>query len=383
MSARLIRCLLVALSVLPIGTVRLMRASAADNRVQSPKGFIPGVPTVLANPLTLLKVIPVPGLPLASVDILWADQASERLYLSDRSNASIDIFDGENDVFVARVGGFAGGGANGGGGPNGVLVTPNNKVWAGDGFSRVQIIDLNTTPPEIIHTITTRGTSRADELAYDPVDRLVMIGNDREPIPFETIISADDYTIRGEVNFRDASGLEQPLWDAQLHRFLLNVPNMVDGSGARVAVINPTTLTVDMMYPVATCSGTGLALGPFQRLLVACGLPVVMNAVNGAMINKITQVNAGDEVWYNAGDGQFYVASTDTATGAGVLGVIDALTATWRQNVPAARARNVSALAANNHVYVVLTAPPAGTVDTTPCADAGFKNTGCVAVYSR
>jgi hypothetical protein len=382
---RLVRFVLVALSaVILIATMRAIGASATgDAGTQTPRAFIPGVPTVLPSPLKLLKVIPIPGLPVASVDILWADQASERLYLSDRTNASMDIFDGENDVFVGRVTGFAGAAANGGGGPNGVLVTPDNKVWAGDGFSRVQVIDLNLNPPQIVRTITTRGTNRADELAYDPVDHLVMIGNDRDRPPFETIISTDDYSIRGEIVFRDASGLEQPVWDAQLHRFLLNVPNMVDGSGARVAVVNSTALTVESMYTVASCSGTGLALGPFQRLLVACGLPFVMNAANGAMINRITEVNAGDEVWYNAGDGQFYVASTETATGAGVLGVIDALTATWRQNVPAGRARVVAALTANNHVYVLLTATPVGTVDTTACADAGLRNTGCMAVYAR
>jgi hypothetical protein len=388
MHAPRVGCVLVALTIV-LGADRLPRTpldhpvSRALAQGQTGRGFIPGVPTVLPGPLHLLKVISIPGLPVASVDILWADQASERLYLSDRTNASIDIFDGENDLFVGRVTGFAGATANGGGGPNGVVVTPDNKVWVGDGNSLVQVIDLNVNPPQIIRSINTRGTNRADELAYDPVDHLIMIGNDRDRPPYETVISTDDYSIRGEILFRDATGLEQPVWDPQLHRFLLNVPNLVDGSGARVAVVNPTTLTVDTMYPVATCSGTGLALGPFQRLLVACGAPYVVNAVNGAVISKITQVNAGDEVWYNAGDGQFYAASTDPATGAGVLGVIDALTATWRQNVPAARARVVSALAGNNQVFVLLTAPPATVVDTTPCADAGFRNTGCLAVYGR
>jgi hypothetical protein len=388
MHAPRVGCVLVALTIV-LGADRLPRTpldypvSRALAQGQTGRGFIPGVPTVLPGPLHLLKVISIPGLPVASVDILWADQASERLYLSDRTNASIDIFDGENDLFVGRVPGFAGATANGGGGPNGVVVTPDNKVWVGDGNSLVQVIDLNVNPPQIIRSINTRGTNRADELAYDPVDHLIMIGNDRDRPPYETVISTDDYSIRGEILFRDATGLEQPVWDPQLHRFLLNVPNLIDGSGARVAVVNPTTLTVDTMYPVATCSGTGLALGPFQRLLVACGAPYVVNAVNGAVISKITQVNAGDEVWYNAGDGQFYAASTDPATGAGVLGVIDALTATWRQNVPAPRARVVSALAGNNQVFVLLTAPPATVVDTTPCADAGFRNTGCLAVYGR
>jgi hypothetical protein len=387
MTARAIGCALVALA-LAIGIagahIAHLQATADGGRtVQRPESFIPGVPTVLPGPLKLLKVIPIPGAPVASVDILWADQASERLYLSDRSNSSMDIFDGENDVFVGRVGGFAGATANGGGGPNGVVVTPDNKVWAGDGFSTVQVIDLNLNPPQIVRSINTRGVNRADELAYDPVDHLIMVGNDRDRPPYETIISTDDYTIRGEIVLRDATGVEQPVWDPQLHRFLLNVPNVADGSGARVAVLNPTALTIDAMFPVSSCGGTGLALGPFQRLLVACGLPFVLNAVNGSVINKVTQVNAGDEVWYNAGDGQFYVASTDTATGAGVLGVIDALTATWRQNVPAPRARVVSALQANNQVFVLLTATPVGTTDITPCADAGFRNTGCLAVYAR
>ena len=389
MHVKRVACVVVALTVICGSDLLLhssldypVRRASAQAHAHGPQGFLPGVPTVLPSPLKLLKVIPIPGLPVASVDILWADQASERLYLSDRTNASIDIFDGENDVFVGRVPGFAGATANGGGGPNGVVVTPDNKVWVGDGNSTVQVIDLNLTPPRIIQSIHTRGTNRADELAYDPVDHLIMIGNDRDRPPFETIISTDDYSIRGEIVFREATGLEQPLWDPQLHRFLLNVPNLVDGSGARVAVVNPTTLSVDTMYPVGSCSGTGLAVGPFQRLLVACGVPYVLNAVNGTIINKITQVNSGDEVWYNAGDGQFYVASTDPS-GAGVLGVIDALTATWRQNVPAPRARVVSALAGNNQIFVLLTAPAATIVDTTPCADAGFRNAGCLAVYGR
>src|SRR5262252_6896687 len=99
----LVRYVLVALCVGVLTAAVRTRSVIARGHAaasQSPRGFIPGVPTVLPGALKLLKVIPIPGLPVASVDILWADQASERLYLSDRSNASIDIFDGENDVFV-------------------------------------------------------------------------------------------------------------------------------------------------------------------------------------------------------------------------------------------------------------------------------------------
>src|SRR5262249_43606918 len=142
MTAKVMGCALAAIGLaIAIAEGGGVQTAAGTGRIpQRPEAFIPGVPTVLPAPLKLLKVIPIPGAPVASVDILWADQASERLYLSDRSNASMDIFDGENDVFVGRVGGFAGATANGGGGPNGVVVTPDNKVWAGDGVSLRQVI---------------------------------------------------------------------------------------------------------------------------------------------------------------------------------------------------------------------------------------------------
>ena len=107
-----------------------------------------------------------------------------------------------------------------------------------------------------------------------------------------------------------------------------------------------------------------------------------MNAVNGAIISNITQVGSGDEVWYNAGDGQFYVTSTDSA-GATVLGVIDAQTGTWKQNVPAPGARNVAALASNNHIFSVVRSPAAGTADTTLCTQFGIRDRGCVAVFGH
>src|SRR5262249_5214653 len=163
-------------------------------------------------------------------------------------------------------------------------------------------------------------SNRADELAFDPVDHLILIGNDRESPPYATLVSTDDFRIVGTIPFRDATGLEQPWWDPELHRFLINVP----APTTYIAVIDPKTLAVTPTYPVGACSGTGLTLGPFQRLLIGCGKPVIMNAVNGAIITTITQVNSGDEVWYNSGDGQYYVTSIDTS-GATVLGVIDAM----------------------------------------------------------
>jgi hypothetical protein len=334
----------------------------------------------VTTPVALVKAIAIPGAPLASTDLLWVDEASKRLFFADRSNSAIDIVDAESDSFVGRVTGFVGAVGANGAGPNGVLVTSDEKLWAGDGNSLTQVVDLKLNPPRIIQSIDTGGINRADELAYDPTDRVILIGNDREPVPFVTLISADTYRVTGTIPFREGTGLEQPVWDPQLHRFLINVPT---ARGAEVAVVDPKSMSVTSVYPVGSdCGGTGLTLGPFQRLLVACGTPFVVNAVNGAIISHITQVGSGDEVWYNAGDGQFYVTSTDN-TGATVLGVIDAQTGTWRQNVPAPGARNVAALASNNHIISVVRAPVVGVTDTTLCTRFGMRDTGCVGVFGH
>src|SRR5438132_8014965 len=88
-----------------------------------------------AGPVNLIDAIPVPGLPLASTDITWVDQATGRLFVTDRTNRSVDIFDAINDVYVDRVSGYVGTGGTNGDGPNGVLVTPDNILWVGDGNS--------------------------------------------------------------------------------------------------------------------------------------------------------------------------------------------------------------------------------------------------------
>jgi hypothetical protein len=105
-------------------------------------------------------------------------------------------------------------------------------------------------------------------------------------------------------------------------------------------------------------------------------------------------VGGGDEVWFNSGDGNYYVTAGNNPIGP-TFGVVDSSTNTLTQLVPtvppvpavttgpnkhgAGTAHSIAASAANNHVYVPLpansnyTAPPAG---TPACVQ------GCVAVFS-
>src|SRR5438552_3351293 len=129
-----------------------------------------------AGPVNLVDIIPVPA-PILSTDISWVDQATGRFFLTDRTNKSIDVYDANNDVFVASIPGFVGTpnpNPAGGAGPNGVLVDDNNFLWVGDGNSLLQQVDLNVYPWRITHTIPVGSLTdgRADELGYDPIERV-------------------------------------------------------------------------------------------------------------------------------------------------------------------------------------------------------------------
>src|SRR5213592_2023 len=124
----------------------------------------------LKTPVGLIGVIPVPGNPITSADISWVDPGTERYYFADRSNFGVDIIDAENNVWVGRVTGFVGvtttntGGTSttNGPGPNGVLVTPNRRLWAGDGNSTVQVADVDPDSASYLNILKTLSTAITD-----------------------------------------------------------------------------------------------------------------------------------------------------------------------------------------------------------------------------
>ncbi len=396
------------------------------------------------TPLALIGVIGIPGNPIASTDIAHVNQATERLYFTDRNNGpstptpangatahgAIDVVDAENDLFIGRittgtVGGapvyFAGATTNRNlGGPNGVVSGAKLTVWAGDGDDTVKVADVDpssSTYLEIIGSVSLAnrtsvsmcGTTcqRADELDYDPVDHIIMVATDA-PVsipPYASFVSADPpYNLLGQINFAAqglgvGGGLEQPLWVPALHRFFQTLPTAnPDGTG-KIAVVNPLTQMVESTINLDAfdCSPTGEALGADDHVLVSCGsFPLVIDLHGSEIGPGITQVGGGDEVNYNPGDGKFIVSSNIGGNSANpvVLGVISAESGRWLQNAPlpnglqpgSIRAGNLAAFGENNHVFVIVHPPAAATpppADPTLCASFGWVNTGCVAVFTH
>jgi hypothetical protein len=128
-------------------------------------------------------------------------------------------------TFVKSIsGGFKGfSGDNATSGPNGV-TTAGHWLFVSDSPSRVVTIDLRTD--RVVSTVSTGGGVdpttglgfRADELAYDPDDGLLMVANNADTPPFATLITVDSgigqLTVFKRITYPDATnGAEAPVWD--------------------------------------------------------------------------------------------------------------------------------------------------------------------------
>jgi DNA-binding beta-propeller fold protein YncE len=323
-----------------------------------------------------IALIQLPGIPPQSgpfsFDISWVDPGTHRYYLADRTGNGIDVVDTVSNRFLYRMaqGQFIGfTGKNDTSGPDGILVIADQQTaWVGDGSSRVKVIDVRTGL--VVSTISTGTTkNRADELSYDPVDHLILVANNADDPPFVSFISTTERRVVGKIVYEDATdGIEQSVYEPKSGMFYLSVPETNAERGGRIDRIDPKTMRIAARFPVSNCHPGGLTVGPNQQLLIGCSeiyaearaLSLVIDSRDGHIVSTIQQVGASDEVWYNPGDNHYYLAARNmTANGmkggpaAPVLGIVDAATNGWIQNLPTgAAAHSVAADPTNNHVFV-------------------------------
>jgi len=378
---------------------------------------------------------------LYSFDISWVDQPNRLYFLADRSNRVVDVVDTTANILVEQLvpgtgfAPFAGftacvppAGANDCAGPNGV-ATLGKCLFVTDAPSRV--VSFNFVTGATISSVKTDPTeiTRADELAVDPRDSLILAINNAASPPFGTFVKFDPTTCaltppdpaKDRVTFNTAGGVnatngaEQPIWDPVTQKFYVSIPQIgpVFESGG-VARIDPTTKKVDKTFGVMFCQPGGLTKGPNNDALIGCNtvfdtmgnewtatdtftaapIQVILNLVTGD-VDQVAGVGGSDEVWFNKGDGNYYTGSSRTplsavtaggatvlASSAAVLGVIDAkdeellqLVPTYNvaagKGFPAGTAHSVAVDAKNNHIFEPL------------AANNVFPNclSGCIAVY--
>jgi hypothetical protein len=322
----------------------------------------------------LAHITDIPGNLGGGFDISWVDSEAGRYYLADRGVAAtattpavppaVDVIDTRHDKFLFRVELPAA--------ANGVVAIhkPNDddeedgpgEVWVGDAQSKVDVIDLRTRM--IVDRVATNGSARADELAYDPKDHILLVANDRDNPPFLTFISTNPgHAVLGHIVYPQAvfndpnppatnHGLEQPVWNPKTARFYQAVPATSTNTKGEIDEINPRTRTVTRIFPT-TCNPAGLALLPHQRLITSCG--DVLSVATGHVLTTVPGV-AGDEIWFNPGDDRVYF-------GLNPVSVVDASTLQVVTTIsipvvvpppfpPAFATHSVAADSENNHIFI-------------------------------
>ncbi len=328
-----------------------------------------------AAELKQIGSIKIPGEVLANFDISFVDQASGRYYLADRSNKAIDIFDAQNDTYLGRAGTFIGTIMKNGkvnndvSGPNGVIIV-GNEIWGGDGDSTVKIIDIGTQATTA--TISTGGTTRLDEMAYDPKDHVFIGVNNAEDPPFVTLISTQaDHKILGKIAFDDATdGAEQPAYNPDDGLVYESIPQLgKDPKHGGIAVIDPVAAKLIKIIPVENCHPAGLAFGPSGNFVLGCdangkdmpAATTIMNAKTGGVVAVVAGIGGADMANYNAKNHQYYTASRSNPGGP-ALGVIDADKNTLVQTIPitGGTPHSVASSEATGHVFVPVGAVAGG-----------------------
>jgi hypothetical protein len=323
-------------------------------------------------------------------------------------------------------------------GPNGVIVIKtgsNAEVWAGDGPvltaagkahicsvttgtppnpvagdiaspSTVKVLDLNSGGTKAV--ISTGGNGRADELCYDSKSRVVLIANDETFDNFITFIDADTYEVIQQIKFDGtdpngdnilANGIEQCIFNPKDGNFYINIPNTVRGSnttapGVTLRISGKAPYHVEAIvadfskapWNTTGCTGgTGIALGPNDQLANSCGL--IISFETGAIIANFPAAGGADEIWFNPGDGHYFLADSTPA----LLGVIDSgpkKPSVDPSTTTAVGSHSVAADSETNLVYVPIrgnTAVPGSGAVCSKATDvfglAGSDALGCILSY--
>ena len=361
-------------------------------------------PSLAAEPPYVLSgVITLPGGDvITSFDISFVDPVLNRYVLANRTSKAIIVVDTTTNQVVAQFKpGFAGAsGNNDTSGPDGVLVVDHKEIWAGDFPSRVWVLDVNTGAP-VVPPISTGGTNRADEMCYDPADKILAVVNNADSPPFITFISTTSHTVLGSVVLdgtngtpKATNGAEQCQWNHRDGKIYVSIPE-INGAGDNsspggVVVFEPTTRAVlrTMVVPSASCTGPqGLAIGPGHQIGLGCNVsPTAANTAiiderDGTVLASLPNEGGGDEIWYNPGNNKYFFAARSNPAGESLV-IIDAGLGFATQKPSTSHLSNAHSVAVDpvlNRAYVPISSAATGHL----CSSMGGVDThGCIAIFS-
>ena len=132
-----------------------------------------------------------------------------------------------------------------------------------------------------------------------------------------------------------------------------------------MAVIDPKTKKVvnTFIIPVDDCAAPqGMAVGPGSQILLGCNQPspdghantVIINEHSGAITRTLRDLGGNDEVWFNPGDGHYFLAEGQlplptgtSSSGSSTLPVNDRIKSVSTGSNPGGTTRRAHSVAAD------------------------------------
>src|SRR5207302_6364976 len=186
--------------------------------------------TVLAVPAIAQQATPPPPAAVAVAtikvpgtsgrwDVMQVDPAAHRLYLSNTSNGSLDVFDTQTFATLAQIPGLPNSQDAQGAwsGANGLALAPElNRAFVSDQVDNsLHVYDTNSNAQTDVVSPTQKGS---DSVAYDPDAKKVFVSNgDSNSI---TVVDASTLKVLKQINLPGAP--EIAVWDTADHTLRQN-----------------------------------------------------------------------------------------------------------------------------------------------------------------
>jgi DNA-binding beta-propeller fold protein YncE len=242
---------------------------------------------------------PIPGLSAkaASFDDVEIDQATQRLYVADRTDTGVDVFDVSGSVarFRRTITLPAA--------PNGLALAPDlGRVYVGTAAGAIEVVD--TVTGKVAGEIKT-GAQEVDLMDYGAAAQLLFAATGTEG----TLITIDARTSKVLSTAKVGKPVEQPRYDPTDGMVYVSVPEL-----DALVQVDPSDGTVKKTLALGGCIPKGLAIKPLAHTAVlACRKAVMAYDMQTGKSQTFDRVADGDVVQYYPSVDRFFVTSPHEA----------------------------------------------------------------------
>ena len=274
-----------------------------------------------------------------SFDDIAIDQETHRLFVADRSDQGVDVFDiaTPRARYVQTIPMPSS--------PNGLAVAPDlHRLFVGTSSGSVVVADISTqstTTNDVIDELRTGG-KEVDLLDYGAARHRIYASNGADG----TITSIDSVTHEILAHFNIGNTLEQPRYNPGDGMVYVTSPD-----ADALFRVDPNDGTIKS-NPLNGCAPMGMAINPkAHQALIACKAFVMSWDMSSGKSEVFAQLAGGDLVSYYPGADRYLVASPQAA-GHSVIGIFGGTPVTYLSTVVTdARGKSAAFDETNQVVY--------------------------------